>query len=672
MFQTRETHDLKRGADRRAGGGIWQRLSWRPTLAALAFLAVTSAAPAQINPGALPTPAPQPTFTPAQIQPGQPPAFTTPPTMPTVPIYQQQNPFNALPGAPGVQQVQAVGEPPLGKNPDKVPGLENLPPPRPNPNSPFTSNPFGTSIRTPMLASDGTQLLGATPVPDLKTVEEFKKFVERFIDPENTLDLIRSRARLIILKTTPKRIQLADESIAAYNLVSPKEITIIGRTVGATVMNFWFVDENGKEKVLSYLIRVFPDPEERLRLERVYKALEDELNRTFPNSVVHLRLVGDKIVLTGSAYDAVEAVQIVRLVRANSPNAGVTPTIPVDSLRPSINPNDPEKATPGLDQYGLYSKAEIVNMMRVPGEQQVMLKVTVAEVNRTAARSIGLNFTLTNNQGIQYLANLTGAVAAGANIPVLLDNGQISLAINALKTLNYARSLAEPNLVTLNGQPANFQAGGQFPVPIVTGATAVGLQGTSFVPYGVQLNFTPYVTDKDRIRLAVNANVSTRDPSATANIGGTSVPGLTTRQFATTVQLREGQTMAVAGLIQNNLGADRTNLPFIGDVPFVNRFTGLDKTSHGEQELVILVTPELVHPMEPKEVPPLPGSDIFEPSDIEFYILGRLESRRNYDYRSPVMNDLARQCRYRHCEQLYIFGPTGHSSGDAGAGPGHE
>jgi len=122
--------------------------------------------------------------------------------------------------------------------------------------------------------------------------------------------------------------------------------------------------------------------------------------------------------------------------------------------------------------------------------------------------------------------------------------------------------------------------------------------------------------------------------------------------------------MAVAGLIQNNLTAERTNLPFLGEVPMLSRLTGLDKTASGEQELVILVSPELIHPMEPKEVPPLPGTDIFEPSDFEFYVCGRLESRRNYDYRTPVMNDWDRMRRYHRCEQIYIFGPTGHSCTD--------
>src|SRR4029077_17259476 len=104
-------------------------------------------------------------------------------------------------------------------------------------------------------------------------------------------------------------------------------------------------------------------------------------------------------------------------------------------------------------------------------------------------------------------------------LPAVIDNGRVNLAIQALRTVNLARSLAEPNLATLNGHPANFQAGGEFPVPVVTGATAVGLTGVSFVPFGVQLNFIPFISDKDRIRLQLNATVSVRDVGTGASFG---------------------------------------------------------------------------------------------------------------------------------------------------------
>src|SRR5262249_25079345 len=150
--------------------------------------------------------------------------------------------------------------------------------------------------------------------------------------------------------------------------------------------------------------------------------------------------------------------------------------------------------------------------------------------------------------------------------------------------------------------------------------------------FGVTLNFTPFITDRDRVRLQLTGAVSTRDSGTGTQINGANVPGLNTRNFQTTVELREGETLAIAGLIQNNLGMDATRIPGIGDLPILNWLTGFQRTSMGEQELVVLITPDFVHPMKHKEVPSLPGADLFEPSDCEFYLLGRLESRREYDY----------------------------------------
>ena len=213
----------------------------------------------------------------------------------------------------------------------------------------------------------------------------------------------------------------------------------------------------------------------------------------------------------------------------------------------------------------------------------------------------------------------------------------------------------------MNGKPATFLAGGEFPVPVVTGYRLPGCRRT-FIPYGVQLSFTPYITDRDRVRLVISAVISTRDlGSVTTNIGGAAITSLTSRNFQTTVELREGQTLAVAGLIQNNLGADAHRVPLFGDLPIIGNLFGFNRITAGEQELVVLVTPELVHPMDPKEVPPLPGADLFEPTDLEFYVLGRIESHRGVDYRSPVRTDWQRIHQYRQVEQMYISGPTGHA-----------
>jgi len=553
------------------------------------------------------------------------------------------------------------------------------PMPMPNPAGPGSS-PLQTPrafpddrIRLPLLGNPPT--LGITPVPTEKDLAEAREFIDKVVDPKYTLDLIEGRARLILMKDVPTQVQLGDPTVATYNQIQPKQLTIVGRRAGTTVLNIWFADPKakGEEKVLSYLLRVLPDPEAKARLERVYKALEDEVNKFFPNSRIKLTLVGDKLMVTGQAHDIYDATQIMRVIRANAPGSTGVPSAlqtPIRTGGLTANPNDPTNpsGSPGAENYQQSGGPNVINNLRIPGEHQVMLRVMVAEVNRAAARSIGVNFSINNSTGQQVFAQLSGVVAA--NLPVNLGSGRVPISINALRTLNYARSLAEPNLVALNGQTATFLAGGQFPVPVIGGiggggggllGGGGGIQGVQFVPFGVQLAFTPQITDRDRVRLTVSSTVSTRDNNAGANIGGAAVPGLNARTFSTTVEMREGQTLAVAGLIQTNLGAEATRVPFLGDLPFLGRFFSSDRVTSGEQELVVLITPEIVRPLNQNELSTLPGSDIFEPGDIEFYLHGRLESRRSYDYRASVQTDIHRMLRYRRCEQLYVIGPTGYS-----------
>ena len=435
------------------------------------------------------------------------------------------------------------------------------------------------------------------------------------------------------------------------------------------------------------MVRVFADP----ILARPIESLEKDLNEKFPNSFIELDQIEDRLIVRGETPDTIEMAQILQVLSgARGVAAGVTrPQTPIQATTPvtvasafdfqgSVDPLAAEEAAAErrrmIDPVAL-AQAGIINQLKVVGEQQVMLKVTVAEVNRSAARSIGLNFSADNSSGFTVFQSLTGnlAQAAGntnqtsANILASLDMGQVSLAIEALRSMNLSRTLAEPNLVAMNGQSADFQAGGRFPVPIISsGGNGNGqnLQGVSFVPFGVQLQFTPFIQERDVIQLQVNAEVSTRDESLGTAIGGggngTQVSGLNSRNFATTVQLRSGQTIAVAGLLQTNFGASTERLPFWGDLPIIGSTGGVNRSSSGEQELVILVTPHLVAPVDAAEAVSLPGNDVHEPTDIEFYVANRLESRRNKDFRTSVRTDHARQHAGERCSgQQFMIGKIG-------------
>ncbi|HMP16001.1 MAG TPA: hypothetical protein PKD72_03175, partial [Gemmatales bacterium] len=378
-------------------------------------------------------------------------------------------------------------------------------------------------------------------------------------------------------------------------------------------------------------------------------------------------------IVSGQAKDISEASKILAVVREQAPQQTPPSRIPVDRIDVTMmpDPNNPDQTIPqGLQNFIVSGNANIINMLRVPGEQQVMLRVQVAEVQRNALRSIGMNFAILNNAGNTVFAQRTGGLISGenafganANLLAALDGGQILLAINALRQMGYARTLAEPCLVSLNGQAATFQAGGEFPVPVVSGNAVNALQGVSYRPFGISLGFTPIVYDKDRIRLTINAEVTAITNNDVVQVGQTNIPSqLNSRRFTNVVELREGQTLAVAGLIANTLRTDSNRVPLFGDIPFIGRAFGADSITSGEQELVFLITPELVHPMEPQEVPPLPGHNVYEPGDTEFYLYSRLESRRREDYRAGARTDINRMVNYRMGQDSYISGPFGLST----------
>jgi pilus assembly protein CpaC len=530
--------------------------------------------------------------------------------------------------------------------------------------------------RTEVLGA-ANRVFGQPPIPTRFDLDKYRRFVVGLDDPTFTFEVIVGHTRLLHLKEAPMRIQIGDTRVFDYTILGPPtELLLQGTSVGSTTMFLWFGDraDPANQTVMAFQVNVLPDPDVKRRLEEVYKALQDEINRAFPDAYVCLTLVGDKLVVSGEVKDAIEAARVIQiLTRGNASTSAQNPILsnPAGGTNVNLNltnpypignfpfiPGIPEGTLrPDLSNYILPGESNIINLLRIPGEQQVMLKCTLASVNRAAARNIGLGFTIGNKAG-QAVVSVTNGVT-NPNIGLVIDKGRSSLLIEALRTNDLARNLAEPNVVALNGRPATIFSGGEFAVPVVTGATAVGLQGVSYIPFGVTLTFTPIITDRDRVRLTVQATVSTLGPA----IGTTGSPSLNATTVQTEVEMREGQTFCLGGLLQQSLDGHTTRIPLFGDLPVMGNLFRSSNTGATENELVLLVTPQLVHPLEPNEVPALPGSDYFEPGDLEFYLLGRLDSARPYDYRSPVMNDINRMAAYRRCDLLYFVGPHGHSDG---------
>jgi pilus assembly protein CpaC len=265
-------------------------------------------------------------------------------------------------------------------------------------------------------------------------------------------------------------------------------------------------------------------------------------------------------------------------------------------------------------------KANVINMLQVPGaveSQQVMLQVRFAEVNRRALTDLGVSFftgaagyknwvgrTTTQQYPAPDFDNEDGLVFSDfLNIFLFNTKYNVGALFKALKQTGYFQSLAEPNLIAYNGQEASFLAGGEFPVPIVQGAT--GTVSIEFKEFGVRLNFKPVIAG-DLIRLKVRPEVSSLDFNNGILLQGFRIPALTTRRAETDVELRDGQSFAIAGLIDNHAQDDVAAIPILSQIPIVGNLFKSKAERKERTELIVIVTPRLVRPLNPDEVPPLP------------------------------------------------------------------
>ncbi len=295
-----------------------------------------------------------------------------------------------------------------------------------------------------------------------------------------------------------------------------------------------------------------------------------------------------------------------------------------------------------------YYPKKIINLLEVAGVHQVMLEVRVAEMSRSLLKRLGFNFSTISgdgsNFGVSLLNSLTsigsipsrgvfGSTGTSQSINAILrftgDGGSTWTAfIDALKEDGLVKVMAEPTLITLSGKTANFLAGGEFPVPVPQpggggGAVAITIEYKSF---GVGLNFTPTVLGNKRINMTVAPEVSQLDFSNAVALGGFVVPGLTTRRVSTSIEMADGQSFAIAGLLQESVREVVTKFPLLGDIPILGALFRSTNFQKNETELIIIVTPRLVKPLNLAKQT-LPTDQYIEPDDFEFYLLGLLEGK---------------------------------------------
>lgn len=439
---------------------------------------------------------------------------------------------------------------------------------------------------------------------------------ERPLDPRiaampvstEELQVIHHRSRLLITHQSTWRISVTDPAICEVVQYSPTELAILGIGLGTTDVWLWF---EGSETPLMYSVTVVRDPslDEQRKID--LGKLERRLQVLYPNSKVYLIPLSHKIIVRGQARDPEEAARIMQVVR--------------DEL---INQNGDlflggyynNFATVGTSAFNDFLSGFVVNELQVPGEYQVMLRVRIAELNRSQARTYGLDWSAAINDARHVV---TQSFAAAA--PVLtgiFENGEISVALEALASNGSAKILSDSTLVTLSGEPAAFLAGGEFAVPSTVGLNGVGVATTTFRGFGTSLIATPTVVNDDLIRLTVIPELSEVDDSNT--VGG--IPGVNVKRVQTRVELREGQTIVLGGLFERQQRAEVTRIPWLGEIPVVGTYLfNRKEATEDETELLILVTPEIVRPMDAEEVPPMPGWYVTHPNDWDFCKYNRIE-----------------------------------------------
>ncbi|SOD93493.1 type II and III secretion system protein family protein [Caenispirillum bisanense] len=273
-----------------------------------------------------------------------------------------------------------------------------------------------------------------------------------------------------------------------------------------------------------------------------------------------------------------------------------------------------------------YAPGAVTNLLSVAGSQQVMLSVKVAEVRRSLARGIGIKPTVFGEDFfVDVLDPLDITRFLGADIMLTASEFAIDLLIDALEEKGAVRVLAEPNLIALSGDTATFLAGGEFPIPVAQEDDEDGSTITVvFKQFGVSLAFTPTVLDGDLINLSVAPEVSQIDPTTSVRISGFTIPGLSTRRARTTVELRDGQSFAIAGLLQSDFTDQVRQVPGLGDIPILGALARSSEFQRSETELVIIVTPHLVQPAPPGLLA-APTDSFVPPSDAELFLFGQVE-----------------------------------------------
>ncbi|MCW2238702.1 type II and III secretion system protein family protein [Azospirillum canadense] len=392
-----------------------------------------------------------------------------------------------------------------------------------------------------------------------------------------------NKSRVIRVDRPVTDVLVGNPQVADVMALSDRSIYVLGKSLGSTNIVLY-----GANRSLISLMDVTVTPD--------LPTLRQRLHELMPNERVEVRGANDAVVLSGTVSNG----ELMKRAVAVAEN---------------------------------FAPGKVTNMLGMAGGQQVMLAVRFAEVKRNLAKQLGLNTNILVGRGNDQLAFRSGSVpnltpfAAAAG---MLNWGSVSidLLLDALEQKGIVKTLAEPNLIAMSGETASFLAGGEFPIPVGTNYQ----NGTNFITiefkqFGVKLAFTPTVLGNGTINLLVEPEVSAIDKTNAVVLQGTVVPGLTTRRARTTVDLRHGESFAIAGLIQSNFTDGVNQMPGLGDIPVLGALLRSSSFQQQETELVIIVTPYLVRPTLAGQLR-LPTDNVAPPQAMDLFLKGRIEGAR--------------------------------------------
>ena len=396
-------------------------------------------------------------------------------------------------------------------------------------------------------------------------------------------------SRIVTIDQQVPQVQVNNPEILQLTVLSPNQIQIAAKKAGVTQVNIW----DDKNQIYTIDVVVFGDSSE----------LQEMLRSLFPNTALEVTTVSNSVVISGFVDKPELVPHVIRVAEEYYP--------------------------------------KVINNITVGGVHQVLLQCKVMEVSRTKLRELGFDFAkLTGNSIIE--STVTGAFSGLGSVnpytrravlgskqtfffQVLDGAGTAGFfgILQALREDNLMKIMSEPTLVCYSGRPATFLVGGEFPILV---PQSLGTVSIEYKEYGTQLDFVPIVLGNGRIRLEVRPRVTEIDDSKSVRLDDQSIPALKVRTAETGVELNAGQTLAIAGLVEERVEGGRRALPWIGEMPYIGALFGNIDNKINEVELLILVTPELVDAMNPDEVPTcLPGMRTDNPSDWELYMKRYLE-----------------------------------------------